>query len=192
MAGICAGCRQDIIDRRFLKCSICLQSYYLDCANVSDQRFNNTLTEEHKKSWKCQLCRSKEPKTDNKNTPIRSYYNTEKYETLCNQQTSTVDQNVTIRKKVPRYTEENSTISYDNVTNSPHGNTLISETQKSQTIKDTIIISLEKNYEQVTVQKLTTILQQNNEQILSAIRTSFRNEMENTVSEIMAILNKSR
>lgn len=190
MAGICAGCRQEILDRRFLKCSKCLQSYDLVCANVSDQRFYNTLKEEHKKSWKCQLCRSKEPKTDNKNTPVRLYHNTEDFGTLFNQQTSTVDQNVTIRKKVPRYTEDNSTISDENVTISPHKNTPISETQQSQTIKDTIL-SLDKNHEQVTVQKLTTILQQNNEHILSALRTSFRNEMEKTVSEIMAILNKS-
>lgn len=189
MAGICAGCRQEIPDRRFLNCSICHQDYDLECANVSDQCFYNTFTEEHKRSWKCQLCRSKEPKTDNKNTPIRAHHSEyERNDKPYNyQQTSTVDQNVTIRKMRPRYTEEKSTTSDDELdsTISPHGNTLIIESPNFQIRKDAISC-LEKNEDQVTVQELTSILQQNNQQILTAIHKSFRNEIENAISEIKA------
>ncbi|CAH0751751.1 unnamed protein product [Diatraea saccharalis] len=67
----CAGCLQSIVDRRFLRCNICEQYYDLLCANVSEQRFFNTLTREHRSRWKCPLCINKEPKCDNSNTPVR-------------------------------------------------------------------------------------------------------------------------
>lgn len=50
---------------------MCTKHYDLICANVSEQRFHNTLTAEHRARWKCQECRSKEPKTGNSNTPVR-------------------------------------------------------------------------------------------------------------------------
>ncbi|CAG9785984.1 unnamed protein product [Diatraea saccharalis] len=52
----CAGCLQLIVERRFLRCNICEQYYDLLCANVSEQRFFNTLTQEHRSRWKCPLC----------------------------------------------------------------------------------------------------------------------------------------
>lgn len=71
MALACAGCLQKIPNREYLICLLCNDTYDLECANVSIQRFLNTMTREHKQSWKCQICRSKKPKTDNTNTPIR-------------------------------------------------------------------------------------------------------------------------
>lgn len=68
----CAGCQTGIKGRQYLRCSICSQYYDLECANVSEQRFRNTLTAEHRVAWKCPLCKNKEPKHDNSNTPIRS------------------------------------------------------------------------------------------------------------------------
>lgn len=190
MAGICSGCLKKIPDKRFLKCSICAQSYDLECANVSEAQFYNTITVEHKNTWKCHFCRSKEPKTDNKNTPVRSSHNYESFEISTNRQTSTVDCNITTRKKTPRYIEENSRISDDDETLSPHGNTQLCEGHKSQIIKKTKI-NLENDNEQVTVQKLSSMLQQNNQHILSEIRTSFRNEIENAISEIMTSFKQS-
>lgn len=61
-----------IKDRRLLKCCMCSQHYDLECAGVSEQRFRNTLTDAHRDTWKCVLCLSKTPKTDNSNTPARS------------------------------------------------------------------------------------------------------------------------
>ncbi|KAM3957831.1 LOW QUALITY PROTEIN: uncharacterized protein ACR2FA_008176 [Aphomia sociella] len=66
----CAGCLKSI-EERYLCCGSCKQFYDLVCANVSEQRFFNTLTPEHKESWRCVLCKSKQPKGDNSNTPIR-------------------------------------------------------------------------------------------------------------------------
>ncbi|CAG9782258.1 unnamed protein product [Diatraea saccharalis] len=45
--------------------------YDLECANVSEQRFYNTLTKEHREAWRCVLCKSRHPKADNSNTPVR-------------------------------------------------------------------------------------------------------------------------
>lgn len=41
----------------------------IKCANVSEARYFNTMTPEHKNSWKCPLCWSKAPKKGNVSTP---------------------------------------------------------------------------------------------------------------------------
>lgn len=70
---ICAGCTTLIDDRRYLTCSLCKNVYDLLCANVSEQRFYNTMTKEHKLSWLCVECKSAQPKQDNTNTPVRAH-----------------------------------------------------------------------------------------------------------------------
>ncbi|CAG9782468.1 unnamed protein product [Diatraea saccharalis] len=69
----CAGCLQAIKSRQFLCCCSCGESYDLLCANVSEQRFRNTLTGEHRQKWKCDECRSREPKSNNSDTPARAH-----------------------------------------------------------------------------------------------------------------------
>lgn len=66
----CAGCRVVIKGRQFLKCHVCSQCYDLQCANVSEKRYYNTFSRERKSTWKCPLCKNKEPKQDNTDTPI--------------------------------------------------------------------------------------------------------------------------
>ncbi|CAG9790407.1 unnamed protein product [Diatraea saccharalis] len=65
------GCRRTIEDRRFLYCGGCKQIYDLECADVSEQRFYNTLTKEYREAWRWVLCKSLHPKADNSNTPVR-------------------------------------------------------------------------------------------------------------------------
>lgn len=67
---------------------------------------------------------------------------------------------------------------------------MIGDTPKSQSRQDTVV-SLENDNEQITVQKLTATLRQNNEQILPAVRSSFKNKIDNAISEIMAGLKQS-
>lgn len=72
MARVCAGSCKEITVRQYLSCAFCKDLYDLECANVSIQRYLNTMTQAHKNSWKCQACISKAPKkahTDS--TPIR-------------------------------------------------------------------------------------------------------------------------
>lgn len=68
---LCEGCRQNIPDRRFLVCCYCDKHYDLECANVPEARFYNTMSPNRKKTWKCQACICRAPKKDNSNTPIR-------------------------------------------------------------------------------------------------------------------------
>lgn len=176
MALVCSGCRNEIIDRRFLTCSICQENYDLECANVTEKRFYNTMSKEHKKSWKCDYCRSNEPKTDNTNTPIRPLQHNldslhRNQESLpFDSQTSQMDFNITLRKKKP-YCGEALSTSDDELTPSPQGNTP-PHMDKSE------------GDELISLQKFTSILQENNKHILSSIQASFRKEIENALSEI--------
>lgn len=68
----CGGCLKPIEGKQYLRCNLCALNYDLSCANVSEQRYLNTMTRDHKKNWKCMLCISKQPKGDNSNTPIRA------------------------------------------------------------------------------------------------------------------------
>lgn len=67
---MCAGCRTTITHRQYLRCSLCALIYDLECANVSEARFLNTMTKDRKATWKCIHCVSKQPKTGNLNTPV--------------------------------------------------------------------------------------------------------------------------
>lgn len=52
-------------------CIFCGLNYDdLPCANVSEQRFLNIKTHDHKNNWKCLLCKRKQPKGYYSNTSI--------------------------------------------------------------------------------------------------------------------------
>lgn len=115
MAFKCSGCLKIIPNREFLTCSLCDDKYDLDCANVSIQRFLNTMTPDHKNSWKCASCRCKMPKTDNTNTPIRyqmpaphSHSNLEQNQFDTHASPSS---NITMRKKTTKITENDTSLS---------------------------------------------------------------------------------
>lgn len=60
---ICSACQIPIECRQHLTCSACLQTLDLKCAKVPECRFLNTMTKEHKKTWKCQICIRKQKVT---------------------------------------------------------------------------------------------------------------------------------
>ncbi|CAH0400296.1 unnamed protein product [Chilo suppressalis] len=95
MSPTCAGCNKKIPKREFLTCSYCQKNYDLECANVSSQRFYNTMTLEHKQRWKCQACYCKMPKIGNENTPVRSKDCNNIVEEQCK---SPEVNNITVRK----------------------------------------------------------------------------------------------
>lgn len=68
----CAGCPSVIDILKSLKCGLCGAVYDLQCANVSEQFFSSTMTQDQKLSWKCQLCKCLQPRGDNSNTPVRN------------------------------------------------------------------------------------------------------------------------
>lgn len=68
--GTCAACSQVIKTRQFVKCSLCIKLYDIACANISEKRFYNTMTAEHKNKWQCTECKKGAvPKPDVKSTP---------------------------------------------------------------------------------------------------------------------------
>lgn len=71
--GTCSGCRNIILNREFLECALCKMKYDINCANISQSRFNSfyALDTDRKRSWKCPECCSKQPKVDNTNSPIQ-------------------------------------------------------------------------------------------------------------------------
>ncbi|CAG4939845.1 unnamed protein product [Parnassius apollo] len=66
----CAGCRNPIVAKKHLQCSRCQQPYDLQCANIKLSQFNS-MAEDQRAKWKCVVCISKQPKTDNTDTPVR-------------------------------------------------------------------------------------------------------------------------
>ncbi|CAH0405901.1 unnamed protein product [Chilo suppressalis] len=89
---ICSGCKKPVPKREFLTCKFCSSIYDIECAEVSSQRYYNTMTAEHKNKWKCPLCQANEPKRDNTETPVRAR---ERDQQKCDLLDT---QNVTLRK----------------------------------------------------------------------------------------------
>lgn len=91
----CAACQSTIEDNFCLHCCECGAFYHSLCINVTPSDFKK-LSAEVKKSWLCPDCRNKKPRTDNKNTPIRSF-------TPVNNNN---DDNITMRRKERRLSNE--------------------------------------------------------------------------------------
>ena len=66
----CSACQSPIEDHLYLKCRLCLLYYHTLCISISNKDFKN-LTSDTKLKWSCPACRSKAPKNDNSNTPVR-------------------------------------------------------------------------------------------------------------------------
>ncbi|KAI5640060.1 hypothetical protein NE865_07474 [Phthorimaea operculella] len=65
----CYGCNTNIPDSFFLRCCVCALYFDLECAGVPECRFKNTMSKEHKDSWKCPCCRGRRINAD---TPVGS------------------------------------------------------------------------------------------------------------------------
>lgn len=182
MAFTCSGCLNKISDRCFLTCLSCKNQYDLQCANVSIQRYYNTMTPEHKKSWICQSCRCKMPKKDNSNTPIRPRENE-----ITNQPLD--ENNITIRKK-PNFTFDDSTISGDT---SILGDTLqndsclkINSQTQQEILKPKNIIDIE-HFEKLLDRKLD----ENKSTLLSELRSLILSEVNIAISGLKSEILKN-
>lgn len=52
---ICTKCKVIIENRQYATCSICTNSYHIECESISFARFK-IWTQDFKKSWKCRKC----------------------------------------------------------------------------------------------------------------------------------------
>ncbi|KAJ8704239.1 hypothetical protein PYW08_012963 [Mythimna loreyi] len=66
----CAGCMSALKSKEYLQCSTCNLRYDLLCSNITVKRFK-VMKVADKAIWKCQVCTSKLPKTNNIDTPVR-------------------------------------------------------------------------------------------------------------------------
>lgn len=164
MALQCSGCLQKIENREYLSCCLCKNILDLYCANVSIQRFLNTMTVEHKKKWKCPKCLSKEPKMDNTNTPLRP-------PSQIREENESDVSNITIRKKTCHNDE--SLLSQDET--SFAGDTINMNCATSTQIPPSDVI-----------RQLETILDKkfecNKQSLLAELKTVILSELRNNIS----------
>lgn len=166
MALKCGGCFKVPQGREYLTCMICKAIYDLDCANVASKRFYNTMTAQHKKEWKCQLCKCKQPKTCNVNTPVRNPEPNDRQDE---------EQNVTLRTK----NNKSSSLSIDQ------------DSELSIILGDTI--TEHKNMEtkiqpEFTLQNLSYLiseqLHENNKTIISQLKDTIQSEISKAILQI--------
>ncbi|CAG5059880.1 unnamed protein product [Parnassius apollo] len=69
----CSGCKNNLPKREHMVCVTCNLGYDLFCANITPKCFY-LMDQERKNNWRCQECSSKQPKSDNTNTPVRTTY----------------------------------------------------------------------------------------------------------------------
>lgn len=165
MESKCAGCLQDLPKREFLTCMQCSNSYDLECANISSKRFYNTMTADNKKSFICQACRCKTPKTGNADTPIRSHDRD-----MIDLESNT---NITIRKKPS--TPNNETLSSEDLSIS--GDTIRTEE-----------IPINRANCDLTLQNLSEMISQqlkdNNKSIISQLQSTIQTEINKAIAKL--------
>lgn len=186
MKPTCAGCRQQIPHRRYLTCSNCADQYDIDCVNISDKRFYNTMTLEQKSIWKCPLCKSKLPKQDNNDTPIKPQEQT----------ASTEEANVTLRRK-KMFNENNESLLSEQLSNSGLGDTL---NEIPQTANE---ISSPNNKHTITLDKFAELLDAKLEKILDTklekikstimldVRETIQKEVDTAIQKVKKSLEKN-
>lgn len=183
MAPTCSGCLKKIPDKCFLTCTSCKNQYDLECANVSTQRFYNTMTREHKQSWICQLCRCKMPKKDNSNTPVRQREDENTNQTSIE---NIENKNITMRKtqsNTQKFTFNDSSISVDinllgdTIQNESYNN-LNSETGQEASIQ-TNLIGIE-HFEKLLDKKL----KENKQSLISELQTLILSEVNNALCDL--------
>lgn len=173
----CGGCLQIITNKQYLTCFKCLEHYDLDCANVSIQRFYNTMSPERKKSWLCQTCRSKMPKTSNTNTPIRDLQlASNSILNVTDTYRSPSHNNVTQRKKT-------SSIMNDSICQLENDSSILGDTQhiSDETNPENSITCLPtmKQWENLLDKKFNHL----KEQLVVEMRELIKSEMKNIASE---------
>lgn len=108
----------DVENRECLQCCTCHLWYDLLCGNITEKRYNQ-MSLEQKSSWKCTGCKSKKPKCDNTNTPVRSDRQVSPLKIISHRSPSPIDANtnVTQRKKVSRaQSPEDDTLQFSRAT----------------------------------------------------------------------------
>lgn len=179
MEKVCAGCRQNITNREFLICSLCKETYDLQCSQVSEKRFYNTMTTEHRESWKCPACVCNRRKGDNTNTPIRPQHliPPENRNQPPHRRHRDDEDNVTFRKK--RIEPNNDTVLSDEEL-SILGDTLDHESEEP------VIVPPPSQTNQINMDQFEKLLdkklESNKKSLLLELKRTLVNEIKNTIT----------
>lgn len=169
---LCPGCQQKVPIRENLTCVLCKCRYDLECAGVSKDHYIKVMTLEHRKSWKCQTCVCKIPKTDNSDTPVRSARDPEYTQYPI---TPIEGINITMRKTIMNPSE--ATPCSDSLS-------FIGDTQQTQ---ESIEI-FKDTQTQVSMQSLSELivlrLKENNKSIIEELQTTIQTEIKKAITEI--------
>ncbi|VVC88776.1 unnamed protein product [Leptidea sinapis] len=92
----CSGCKSTLQSKKYINCHGCNQKYDLHCAYLSPERLRS-MDDVGKRAWRCLECKSKQPKADNTNTPVRNMANTLSANDVP--RTDSDHSNVTLRRK---------------------------------------------------------------------------------------------
>ncbi|XP_047995877.1 uncharacterized protein LOC125233804 [Leguminivora glycinivorella] len=186
MALICEGCRVEIGEKRYLTCSSCRLCYDLDCVRVPVKLFDNVMSPERKRNWKCPQCRSKEPKGNNANTPVRMNLQQNEFSSTYADEPAIADNsNVTIRKRpVPQNKPES--LSDSDSTLSPQGHTFRQESLQGSKYSYTLTPSSEDKQpdDQISLTKFRLMMEENNKHLVSILQTSIQTQMQIAISDI--------
>ncbi|KAL4718850.1 hypothetical protein ACJJTC_001816 [Scirpophaga incertulas] len=173
---LCAGCKQTVQMKENLKCSLCKCAYDLECAGVLKEYYTKSMTLQHKKTWKCQTCICKIPKTGNIDTPIRNPTNISYNLDYC---TPTEENNITQRKKtntLNNYTSCSEDMSF-------LGDTLYTNTDTEDNLKmlkDTQAKLTIDNFSELLAQRL----KENNISIVRELQNIIQTEINRAITKL--------
>ena len=186
-ASLCAGCQQKLPIRETLICSLCKCRYDLECAGISKEYYLKSMTFELRKSWKCQQCICKIPKTGNTDTPIRNQKSPDDDQDVS---TPTASYNVTMRKKTIN-SNINDTVSSEDL--SILGDTIQIEdtdTTNAGIKNESLMQKTTSNSKQVqfNMQSLSELiilrLKENNKSIIEEIQNTIQIEINRAITEL--------
>lgn len=176
---LCAGCQQKLPIRENLTCTLCKSRYDLECAGISKDYYTKSMTLELRKSWKCQTCICKMPKTGNTDTPIRTPKSPDYNQALI---TPTEAHYITSRNKI--MTPNDDTISSEDIS-------VLGDTQQAVEVDHNTIgnINLMNNTQnQLNMQSLSELiilrLRENNKSIIEELQVMIQTEINRAITEL--------
>lgn len=176
----CAGCPRELPKKEYLTCARCNGKYDLDCANVSSQRFYNTMTADHKKAWICPICRCTKSKPKQDDTPM-SPLNDCFSSTIIDPSEKS---NITVRRG-PKSKILNTSINSEDLN------------ELGDTLNNTIPSAMDTLLkEPLTLQSINSLmklnLEKNNISILSEIRAIVQSQIDDAIYDLRNEIHKQR
>lgn len=167
----CSGCMNAISNKEYLQCSTCNQRYDLLCSNVTEKRFKSMKVSD-KATWKCQDCRSKLPKTNNNDTPVRTTRTETCKESASRKNSiSPSESNVTMRSKLPRSLPASPLV--DEIVSSANTSNSNPESQYNKRFQSTPATSIDDE----------TVLETTKSSLREIIRQEIASALKQTVAE---------